>query len=102
MGGGGGDPACARAEVLPGEDRITLSGRPTVIDHSSNFVATGEPLILYRGDRRVHGSNVRIVLPPIKDLGFDKNQPAESPSNPPASRSEAEKPTAPGTPVPPK
>ena len=78
------EAACERAEVLPGEDRITLSGRPTVIDHGSNFAATGEPLILYRGDRRVHGSNVRIVLPPLKDLGFDKNQPAVSTPNPPA------------------
>jgi len=69
------EATCQRAEVLPGEDRITLTGNPVVIDHGNNSTATGEPLILYRGDRRVHGTNVRIVLPPLKNLGFDKNQP---------------------------
>ncbi|MDD2762385.1 MAG: LptA/OstA family protein [Opitutaceae bacterium] len=69
------EATCERAEVLPGEDRITLSGRPMVVDQGNNSTATGEPLILYRGDRRVHGSNVRLTLPPLKNLGFDKNQP---------------------------
>jgi lipopolysaccharide export system protein LptA len=69
------EATCERAEVLPEEDRITLTGRPTVTDHGNNSTATGEPLILYRGQRRITGSNVRITLPPLKDLGFDKRQP---------------------------
>jgi len=69
------EATCQRAEVLPGEDRITLTGNPMVVAHGNNSTATGEPLILFRGDRRVHGTNVRIVLPPLKNLGFDKNQP---------------------------
>jgi len=36
-------------------------------------------LILYRGQRRIDGTNVRIVLPPLKDLGFDRNQPPPVP-----------------------
>jgi lipopolysaccharide export system protein LptA len=74
------EATCQRAEVLPGEDRITLTGNPMVVDHGNNTTATGEPLILYRGDRRVHGTNVRIVLPPLKNLGFDKNQPPPAPT----------------------
>ena len=70
---------CEHAEVLPGEDRITLSGGPVVIDHGNNSTATGEPLILYRGERRITGTNVRIVLPPLKDLGFDQHLPPSAP-----------------------
>lgn len=73
------EATCERAEVLPGEDRITLTGRPMVVDRGNNSTATGEPLILYRGQRRVSGTNVRITLPPLKDLGFDKNQPPPVP-----------------------
>jgi len=80
------EATCERAEVLPGEDRITLTGRPMVVDHGNNSTATGEPLILYRGDRRVHGSNVRITLPPLKDLSFDKNQPPPVPPAEPAAK----------------
>jgi len=74
------EATCERAEVLPGEDRITLTGRPLVVDHGNNTTATGEPLILYRGDRRVRGTNVRITLPPLKDLGFDRKQPPPAPA----------------------
>jgi lipopolysaccharide export system protein LptA len=73
------EATCDHAEVLPGEDRITLTGHPTVVDHGNNTTATGEPLILYRGQRRIDGTNVRIVLPPLKDLGFDRNQPPPVP-----------------------
>jgi lipopolysaccharide export system protein LptA len=77
------EATCERAEVLPGEDRITLTGGPMVVDHGNNSTATGEPLILYRGDRRVRGSNVRITLPPVKDLGFDRKQPPPAPAGQP-------------------
>jgi len=80
------EATCARAEVLPGEDRITLTGKPVVIDHGNNSTATAEPLILYRGQRRISGANVRIVLPPLKDMGFDQKQPppAATPETAPA------------------
>lgn len=73
------EATCERAEVLPGEDKITLTGRPMVVDRGNNSTATGEPLVLHRGQRRVDGTNVRITLPPIKDLGFDTNQPPPAP-----------------------
>jgi lipopolysaccharide export system protein LptA len=73
------EATCERAEVLPGEEKITLTGQPMVIDRGNNSTATGEPLVLHRGQRRVDGTNVRITLPPLKDLGFDKNQPPPAP-----------------------
>jgi lipopolysaccharide export system protein LptA len=76
------EATCERAEVLPGEDKVILTGRPTVVDHGNNSTATGDPLILYRGQRRVEGTNVRITLPPLKDLGFDKNQAPPAPTPP--------------------
>jgi lipopolysaccharide export system protein LptA len=76
------EASCGRAEVLPREDKVTLTENPVVIDHGNNTVATGEPIMLLRGERRVLGTNVHITLPPIKDLGFDKNTPPPAPETP--------------------
>jgi lipopolysaccharide export system protein LptA len=76
------EASCGRAEVLPREDKVTLTENPVVIDHGNNTVATGEPIMLLRGQRRVLGTNVQITLPPIKDLGFDKNAPPPAPETP--------------------
>jgi lipopolysaccharide export system protein LptA len=76
------EASCGRAEVLPREDKVTLTENPEVKDHGNNTVAIGEPIILLRGERRVLGTNVRITLPPIKDLGFDKNAPPPAPETP--------------------
>jgi len=73
------EATCARAEVLPQENRITLTGQPVVTDHGNGTIFTGEPLVLYRNERRVTGEHVHITAPPIKDLGFDKNAPAPKP-----------------------
>jgi lipopolysaccharide export system protein LptA len=76
------EASCGRAEVLPRDDKVTLTENPVVIDHGNNTVATGEPIVLLRGQRRVLGTNVNITLPPIKDLGFDKNSPPPTPETP--------------------
>lgn len=68
---GSREASCGRAEVFPREDKIILTEGPTVIDHASGSVAVGEPLILFRGERRVMGENIRITFPPIKNLGFN-------------------------------
>ena len=72
---------CERAEVLPRESKIILSGQPVVIDRGTGSVATGEPLVLLKDQRRVQGDNVKITFPPIPDLGFDKNAPAPKPDD---------------------
>jgi lipopolysaccharide export system protein LptA len=72
------EATCGRAEVLPGEDRITLTENPRVVDLDAagkpEWTWTGDKLLLLRGERRVQGENVRITAPAIKDLGFDKTK----------------------------
>jgi len=79
---------CGRAEVYPRQDKIVLTEKPVVIDHSNGSIATGDTIEMYRGQRRVTGSNVHITLPAMKNLGFDKNQPAPKPEPTPAAASE--------------
>jgi hypothetical protein len=76
------EATCGRAELLPREDKVILTENPVVIDHANGSRATGDPLTLHRGDRRIHGKNVRITFPPIRDLGFDKDQPPPTPVAP--------------------
>lgn len=72
------EASCARAEVRPREDRITLTGNPVVTDRGNGTTATGDPLILLRRERQVTGKNVKITAPPIRDLGFDPKSPPPS------------------------
>ena len=86
------EAACGRAEVLPDDDKIILTDHPVVKDLANGATATGPRMVLYRGERRavIEGADnapSRIILPAIKDLGFDKDQkpatpPAEAPKKP--------------------
>ena len=60
---------CGRADILPGEDKLILTQNPVVIDKTGPYTSTGDRLILYRGQRKIEGDNVRTTLPPMKDLG---------------------------------
>ena len=71
---------CGRAEVLPGEEKITLTEDPMVRDGESTVV--GETITLFRGERRAVVSRARITLPPLKDLGFPKGAPAPAAPTP--------------------
>jgi lipopolysaccharide export system protein LptA len=96
------EASCGRAEIYPRQDKIILTEKPVVIDHANGSVATGDPLIMFRGERRVQGGGiepVHITLPAMKNLGFDKNQPAPKPENSPAPTAPA---PAPATPSPAK
>ncbi len=66
------EAACGRAEVLPGDDKIILTGQPVVVDHAVNWTWTGDELEMLRGERQIRGKNARFTGPPIKDLGIDK------------------------------
>jgi lipopolysaccharide export system protein LptA len=70
---------CERAEVLPREGKIVLTGKPVVVDHGADVTWVGDVLTLLKDERRVMGENVKIVGAPIKDLGFDKNAPKPKP-----------------------
>ena len=75
---------CGRAEVLPGEEKITLTEDPMVRDGESTVV--GETITLFRGERRVVVTRARLTGPAIKDLGFPKGAPAPAAQTPaPAS-----------------
>jgi lipopolysaccharide export system protein LptA len=70
---------CGRAEVFPGEDRIVLTERPVVRIESEHYEASGPRMVLYRGQRRavIEGSptdRTHILLPAIKDLGFQQEK----------------------------
>jgi lipopolysaccharide export system protein LptA len=71
---------CERAEVFPREGKIVLTGQPVVQDHGGGFTWIGEPMTLLKNERRVLGPNTKLVLPVIKDLGFDKNAPLPKPA----------------------
>ena len=89
------EATCGRAEVFPREDKVVLKDNPMVTDHGNDSKVIGDELWLLRGERRVQGTNVRFILPAIKDLGFDKDQPPPAepapsgPENTPASPSPA-------------
>jgi len=83
------EAACGRAEVLPDDDKIILTDHPVVKDLANGATASGPRMVLYRGERRavIEGAEdapSRIVLPAIKDLGFDKDQKSapEAPKKP--------------------
>lgn len=87
------EATCGQAEIFPGEERVVLSRLsktdpfPTVRSTDDQYTATGPRMILYRGERRAtiepeDGVGGQITLPPIKDLGFSKDKPAETPAPP--------------------
>ncbi len=62
-----------RAEVLPDDDKVILTGNPVVRGVKDGWEQRGDRMELYRGERRaVIPSNPRTVLPALKDLGYDK------------------------------
>ena len=65
------EATCGRAEVLPAEERVILYEDPVVIDRSSDFIAAGSKITLFRGDRRLKVENPKLTAPPIDDLGPD-------------------------------
>lgn len=67
------EAVCERAEVFPGEDKVVLTGNPSVRSLDGQYRADGPRLVLYRGERRaVIEGGVHIALPPLKDLGYGK------------------------------
>jgi lipopolysaccharide export system protein LptA len=83
------EATCERAEVFPGQDKVVLSGDPKVRTTDGTYEATAPLMELYRGERKAHLKAPRIMLPPLKDLGYQKelSKPAAPESaNPPATQ----------------
>ncbi len=55
---------CGRADMFPREDRVTLTQSPVLTDAELKITAAGDPITLYRANRRVEGRNGRFTLPP--------------------------------------
>ena len=73
------EATCERAEVFPGEDKVVLTGNPVVRSMDGQYQATGPKMVLHRGERRAQiigeaGERPRISLPPLKDLGYEKEK----------------------------
>lgn len=81
-----------RAEVFPDDDRVILTGNPVVRSVKDGWEQRGPRMELLRGERRavIRGEGAerpRTILPPLKDLGYDKipeRRPA--PANAPATQ----------------
>ena len=77
------EAACGRAEVLPEQEKVVLSGNPVVVDRDQNTRIAGEKITLLRGQRKVEVEKPVLTAPPIKDLGVDKSTaPAATPKQP--------------------
>jgi lipopolysaccharide export system protein LptA len=89
------EATCERAEVFPGDDKVVLTGDPKVRSVDGQYQATGPKMVLHRGERRAQiiseaGERPRISLPPLKDLGYEKEKekkkaPAQTPPSAPPS-----------------
>ncbi len=88
------EATCGLAVVLPDDDKITLTENPVVVDHSADVTWNGDKLWMLRGERRVYGDNVHMILPPIKDLGPDKGKKVDLPETAPQSPAPAKPPEA--------
>jgi lipopolysaccharide export system protein LptA len=66
------EAACGRAEVLPGEEKVVLTGDPVVVDHAQNNRLAGKTIRMFRGQRKIEVDEPILTAPPIKDLGVDK------------------------------
>lgn len=74
------EAACGRAEVLPGEDKVVLSGNPVVVDHDQDSRVAGEKITMLKGERRLLIERPILTGPPIKDLGVDKTAKPAAPA----------------------
>jgi len=70
---------CGQAQVFPESDKIVLTRDPVVIDKSNGSQASGDVIELYKGQRLAKVHHSHMILPPMKDLGFDKNQKPDTP-----------------------
>lgn len=77
------EAACGRAEVLPGEEKVVLTGTPVVVDHNQNTRIAGEKITMLRGQGKVEVEKPILTAPPIKDLGVDKEPKPAAPAGAP-------------------
>ena len=86
------EATCGRAEVFPRDDKIELTDKPVIIDHSADVTtggvvdhttdkkSTGSKITMLRGEQRVLIENTRFEGPELKDLGPKATPPAGTPA----------------------
>lgn len=79
------EATCARAEILPGDDKVVLTGAPRIRSLDGQYQASGDTMTLYRGQRRAvidsgTGGRPTFTLPPLQDLGYDKEPAKKKPA----------------------
>ena len=101
------EATCGRAAVYPGDDKVELTENPVVRSVKEGWVQTGPKMVLHRGERRaiiesVGDERPRLTLPPLKDLGYEKEKPkAKKDGEKPAAESAPSTETAPPASSPP-
>lgn len=96
---------CERAEVLPGDNKVILTGNPKVRSTDGSYQASGARMELLRGERTARiladgTTRPQFVLPPLKDLGYEKEKEKKSAPAPGAATSPAQPDAAPPITVP--
>ena len=91
------EATCTRAEVLPDDDKVILTGNPVIRGTKDGWSQTGEKMILHRGERRAEvvgegASRPQTTLPALKDLGYEKVPDKKKPAGPAAAAPAADAP----------
>jgi lipopolysaccharide export system protein LptA len=63
------EATCGRAEVFPRDEKVVLTEAPVLLDHSNNTLLAATRITLLRGQREAIAEDVRLMAPPIQDLG---------------------------------
>ncbi len=80
------EATCDRAEVLPGEDKVILTGNPAMVRSvDGQYAGSGPEMTLLRGEQRAIIKAPRFVLPSINDLGPGKKKPQPATPGSPAA-----------------
>ena len=103
------EATCERAEVFPGDDKVVLKGNPRVRSVDGQYEASGPEMELLRGERRARiisrdGERPRISLPPLKDLGYEKEKEKKKDAGkaaPPPANPKSDTPAPISVPIPP-
>lgn len=97
---GSREATAGRAEVFPREEKVVLSEEPRLVDHVGDRVVDG--VVSHADDREVRGSRITMLRgqekvivedsvfegPALRDLGYERDQPAPGASAPESTATE--------------
>lgn len=89
---GGREARCGRAEIFPDDDKVVLTENPSVRLLDGTYEASGPKMTLERGQQKAIIEHPRILLPPMNDLGYDKQPEKKKNATPTLTLPKAESP----------